>query len=344
MPFSHGSCAPAQKPGIRPDDRGVVLAVDLGGTTLAAGLVGGAGDILAQRLVPAARRGRGEGVLQNLLEMMSDLRDEARRGGHSIRGIGLGLPGIIDAETGSVGEDIQNLPELRGLPIRRILQERFNLPVAVDNDVNALALGEWSFGAGRGCRNLAVIAVGTGVGGGLILNGTLVRGMSGYGGEIGHIPVELDGRECSCGRRGCVKAYAAGPDIADQGRALAERGESPQLLALAGGDPGRIDAPMVFAAAARGDPAALGVAAKASQALGAAVAVLVNLCNPELIVLAGGVIDAGDILLGPLRHWAERYAFAAAFRGTRLLRSSLTKASGVRGAAALFFYEQGARP
>jgi len=324
----------------RPDDGGVVLAVDLGGTTLAAGLVRPSGDILAQRLAPTARRGRGEGILQNLLETVSELCDEAQRVGLPIRGIGLGLPGIINTEAGSVGGEIQNLPELRGLPIRRILQERFDLPVAVDNDVNALVLAEWFFGAGRDCRNLAVIAVGTGVGGGLILNGTLVRGAGGYGGEIGHIPIELDGRECFCGSRGCVKAYASGPDIADQARDLAKRGESPRLLALAGGDPSRIDSPMVFSAAAQGDPAALGVVAKASQALGAAVAVLVNLCNPELIVLAGGVMEAGDILLAPLRQWAERYAFPGAFRGTRILRSALTKASGIRGAAALFLYEE----
>jgi glucokinase len=324
----------------RPEDGGVVLALDLGGTALAAGVVGIAGTILTQRVVPAARRGRGDGILQNLCETVSDLRDEALQSGQPIRGIGLGLPGIIDTRTGSVGEDIQNLPELRGLPVRRILEERFGLPVAVDNDVNALALAEWFFGAGRDCRSLAVIAAGTGVGGGLILNGALVRGAGGYGGEIGHIPVDLDGRECFCGSRGCVKAYASGPDIADQARALAGRGESPRLLALAGGDLGRIDAPMVFAAAAQGDPAALRVAAKASQALGAAVAVLINLCNPELIVLAGGVMEAGEILLAPLRHWAEQYAFPAAFRQTRIHRSSLTKASGIRGATALFLYEE----
>lgn len=324
----------------RPEGGGVVLAVDVGGTALAAGLVQPSGAILTQRVVPTARCGRGDGVLQNLLETVSGLHDEARQSGYPIRGIGLGLPGAIDTKAGSVGEDIQNLPELAGVPIRRILEERFGLPAAVDNDVNALALAEWFFGAGRDCRHLAVIAVGTGVGGGLILNGALVRGACGYAGEIGHIPVELDGRECFCGSRGCVKAYASGPDIADQARVLAGRGESPRLLDLAAGDPSRIDAPMVFVAAVQGDPAALGVVAKAAQALGAAVATLVNLCNPERIVLAGGVIEAGEILLAPLRQWAERYAFPTAFRRTQIVRSTLTKGSGIRGAAALFLYEE----
>jgi glucokinase len=327
-----------------PAETGLILSLDLGGSSLAAGLVRPTGTVLARRTLPADQHGRGPAVVALLLETVTNLREEARRTGEPILGIGLGLPGVIDPPTGAVGRDIQNLPELGGVPIRRILEERFNLPVAVDNDVNALLLGEWFYGAGRGCRHLAMIAAGTGVGGGLILNGDLVRGASGYAGEIGHIPVELDGRACFCGGRGCVKAYASGPDIADQARALAQSGAAPQLLELAGGDPARIDAPLVFAAAAGGDPAAQAVVAKAAQALGAAAAVLINLCNPEIIILGGGVLEAGEILLEPVRRWAGRYAFSSALAGTRLVRSSRTKASGAQGAAALFLYEQGVRP
>jgi glucokinase len=323
---------------------GVILAADLGGSGLAAGLVRPTGEILSSRTVPTARRGRGEGILGNLCEILAEVGDGARRAHLPLRGIGLGLPGAVDAEAGRVGEDIPSLPELAGVPVRALLEERFGLPVAVDNDVNVLALAEWFFGVGRGCRHLALLAAGTGVGGGLIVNERLIRGAHGYGGEIGHIPVELDGRDCFCGSRGCVKAYAAGPDIAARARALAAAGDAPLLLALAGGDPARLDAPLVFAAAAQGDPAALGVTAKAAQALGAATAVLINLVNPELIVWAGGVFEAGEILIEPTRRWAARYAFPAAYRRTRILRSTFTKGSGIRGAAALFLYQAGERP
>jgi len=322
-----------------PPEQGAILAMDLGGTALASGLVRPSGSILAARCAPVDREGCGDGVIQTLLAAAQDLRREAEQIGEPVLGVGLGLPGAIDVRTGVIGEDIQNLPALRGRPIRRILQEQLGLPAAVDNDVNALLLGEWMFGEARGASHAAMLAAGTGVGGALIVHGRLVRGASGYAGEIGHIPVELNGRPCFCGSRGCVKTYASGPDIADQARELARNGNSPTLLALAGGDPARIDPPLVFAAAAAGDPGAGGVVARAAQALGAAVATLVNLCNPEVIVLGGGVFEAGAILLDPMRRWTERYAFAAPLRRTRIVRSSFRKTGGIRGAAALFLCE-----
>jgi len=325
-------------------EQAVLLAADLGGSGLAAGLVRPTGEILASRTVPTARRGRGRGILENLWEILAEAAEEARQAGLSVQGLGLGLPGGVDAATGRVGEVIPSLPELAGAPLRELLEQRFGCPAAVDNDVNALALAEWYFGVGRGCRHLALLAAGTGVGGGLIVDGRLLRGAQGYGGEIGHIPVELDGRDCFCGSRGCVKAYAAGPDIAAQARALAASGAAPLLLALAGGEPARIDAPLVFAAAARGEPAALSITAKAAQALGAATAALINLANPELVVWAGGVFEAGEILTEPARRWAARYALSAPSRRARILRSAFTKASGIRGGAALCLYQAGERP
>ncbi len=319
---------------------GVIIGVDLGGTTLAGGLVDAGGVVRNSRSVATDRLGRGEGVFQNLLEVVESLAADARRRVHPILGIGVGAPGIIEADTGTIGEDIQNLPEFRGLALGRILREKTGLPVVLDNDVNALTLGEWTFGQARGLRHVAMVAVGTSIGGGLILNGELVRGAGGYGGEIGHIPVDLDGPDCVCGSRGCLRMFASGVDIARQARDLF-RADHPSVLAeLAGGEPDRIDAPMVFAAAVRGDPAAVSVVARAAQALGAGVATLINLCNPEIIVLGGGVMEAGEILVEPVTRWARFYAFEAAFDRTRIVRSAFTKESGVLGAAALFLYEQ----
>jgi len=155
-------------------------------------------------------------------------------------------PGIIDVNTGTIGEDIQNIPEFRRLALGRTLMQRTGLPVVVGNDVNALTLGEWCFGQAQGLRHVAMIAVGTSIGGGLILNGALVRGAGGYGGEIGHITVDLDGPECLCGSRGCIKVYASGPDLARQARSQLGTNQGSVLLDLARGDPDRIDAPLLM--------------------------------------------------------------------------------------------------
>lgn len=175
---------------------GIIIGIDLGGTTLAGGLVNPTGTVQGSRAVPTDRLGWGDGILQNLLEVLTSLEDDARRDEQPILGVGVGVPGVIDVNTGTIGEDIQNIPEFRRLALGRTLMQRTGLPVVVDNDVNALTLGEWFFGQAQGLRHVAMIAVGTSIGGGLILNGALVRGASGYGGEIGHITVDLDGPEC----------------------------------------------------------------------------------------------------------------------------------------------------
>lgn len=322
---------------------GLILGLDLGGTTLAGGLVDPAGTLLSARAVPTDQLGRGDAVLQNLLAMVEQLQDEAHATGRPLLGIGIGAPGVIEVEAGTIGRDMYQLPELRSFPLGRVLQERTQLPVVLDNDVNALTLGEWMFGQGRGLRHMGMITVGTSIGGGLVLNGALVRGAQGYGGEIGHVPVELDGPDCFCGSRGCLKLYASGPDIARRAQELARQSPGSKLVAMAGGDPGRIDAPLVFAAAAAGDPVGVSIVARAAQALGAGVATMINLCNPELIVLGGGVLEAGDPLLDAVRRWARLYALEGAAERTRIVRSGLTKESGVVGAGALFLYERGYR-
>lgn len=318
------------------DETRLILGVDLGGTRLAVGLVEPTGRVLACRSVATARLGRGERLLDNVLEVLGWLREDADRLGRPLAGVGIGVPGVVDQAAGAVGADVQNLPELRDVKIVQVVQERTGLPVVADNDVNALLLGEWFFGQARGRRHVAMIAAGTGVGGALILNGQLVRGARGYGGEIGHVTVDPDGLECFCGSRGCIKAYASGPDIAMQARALCRRNATPILSELCGGDFERLDCPAVLAAAGRGDPIGLTVAGRAARALGVGVATLINLCNPELILLAGGVLDAGDVLLEPIRRWARFYAFDAAYESTVILRSTFSKESGVQGGAALF--------
>lgn len=319
-----------------------MVAADLGGTTISAGIVGADGSVHAYRQLPTAAARKGGGVLGSLLDLLQAVRREAPAG-LPIAGVGIGVPGDVDVAAGRIGEDIQNVPELRGVGLGPLVADRLGLPTVVDNDVNALALGELAFGAARGTRHFLLLSLGTGVGGGLVLNGQIVRGASGYGGEVGHMTVEPEGRPCFCGSRGCLKAYLAGPDLAAQAREALTTAPAARFLALAGGDPEAIRAEHLFQAAREGDAAAQTILNRAARFLGIALGNLMNALNPELILLGGGVMAGADLLLEPARAWARRYAFASAFAAAKIAVATLDKRSGIKGAAALFLSERGGR-
>jgi len=322
----------------------VILSLDLGGTTLSAGLVQPDGRVRLHRTMATYGQGRGGAVLEQLLEVTRIMLEVATRRRLRVAGIGVGLPGAVNTARGRIHGNIQNIPELEGLGLGPLLHRRFGLRVYLDNDVNALTLGELYFGRARGVRNFAMLAVGTGVGGGIVIDGRLFRGRRGYGGEAGHTTVNLDGRPCFCGSTGCIKTYASGPDIAEQARERVQTSGSSRLLDLCGGDPTRLTAREVFAAARTGDQIALEVVETAARALGAGVANLVNLLTPELIILGGGVLEASDLLLPRIRRWAASYAFADVLQGARIVVSRFMKRSSIKGAAALFLYETGRLP
>jgi glucokinase len=301
----------------------VVIGVDVGGTTVAAGLVAADGEVLEHHQAPTHAHGPGT-ALDTLGEMLDRLADAARARGVAVTGAGIGVPGIVDAERGIVGVDVHYAPELARAPLGDRLGARLGVPVFVDNDVNALALAEWMWGAGRGTRSLVVLALGTGVGGGIILDGRLHRGWSGFGGELGHVPIDFDGPSCICGGRGCLKAYVSGTDIARHG---GERLGRP------------VSAADVFRLAAAGDAVADAVVEEICSALGAGLAVIVNGLNPERVLLAGSVAKSLRPLEARLRAALARFAFAEALRATHLEILSLDKDATVRGGAALVHYE-----
>jgi glucokinase len=303
--------------GIRGDD--LLLGVDVGGTTMSAGLVTADGRVLHYE---ARATHGGGGALACLLDLAAETAGEARRRGRGVAGVGVGVPGIVDATAGKVS-DAHHVPELSGAPLGRLLAERVGAPAVVDNDVNALAVGEYLWGAGRGARSLVLLAIGTGMGGGIILDGRLYRGAAGFGGELGHVPVHLDGRACICGARGCVKAYVAGSDLAE---------EASRRL----GRP--TDAATLFALAAAGDPIADAVLDEASEALAAGLAIVVNGLNPERLLLAGSVGRAFAARAADLRARLARRAYAGALATTQLAFIDLDKDTTVRGGAALVAY------
>lgn len=306
---------------------GVTIGVDVGGTTVAAGLVTADGQVLEHVQAPTHARGPGS-ALETIVEVLDRLRDRARARGVAVSGVGVGIPGTVDAERGVVGVDVNYVPELAGAPLAERLGARVDAPVFVDNDVNALVLAEWAWGAGRGARSLVMLALGTGVGGGIVLDGRLQRGAAGSAGELGHVPIAFDGPPCVCGGRGCLKAFVSGTDIA---RRAEERFGRP------------VGAAEVFQLAATGEAEAAAIVDEVCRALGAGLAVIVNGLNPERVLLAGSVAKSLRPLEARIRASLADYAFATAIAATRLEILSLDKDATVRGGAALVRYESDRR-
>jgi len=302
---------------------GVTIGVDVGGTTVAAGLVTADGQVLEHVQAPTHARGPGS-ALETIVEVLDRLRDRARARGVAVSGVGVGIPGTVDAERGVVGVDVNYVSELAGAPLAERLGARVDAPVFVDNDVNALVLAEWAWGAGRSARSLVMLALGTGVGGGIVLDGRLQRGAAGSAGELGHVPIDFDGPPCICGGRGCLKAFVSGTDIA---RRAEERLGRP------------VGAAEVFQLAATGQAEAVAIVDEVCRALGAGLAVIVNGLNPERVLLAGSVAKSLRPLEARIRASLADYAFAAAIAATRLEILNLDKDATVRGGAALVRYE-----
>jgi glucokinase len=304
-------------------DDGVLLGVDVGGTSMAAGIVTRDGRVLVTRDRPTREPGGG-GAIERILALAAEVVALPAAREHRLVGVGAGLPGLVDVASGTVAGEAHHVPELTGVPIARLLAEVAGAPAFVDNDVNALALAEGRWGAGRGARSFVLLAVGTGVGGGMMLDGRIHRGAGGFGGELGHVPIAFDGRPCICGARGCLKAYVAGPDLA---------GEASRRL----GRP--VDAAGLFELADRGDATAEAVVAEATEALAAGLTIIVNGINPERLLVAGSVGRAFARREEDLRARLARRAYKGAFATTHLAFLDLGKDTSVRGGAALVLYE-----
>lgn len=317
-----------------------IASLDVGGTTIAGGIVTPRGEILFQRSAPTYSLGGSDCVLLHIMYFAREMVLKARSLGVTPLGVGIGLPGPVNVDHGTIGYDIQNIPELACLPLGALLRNYCEFPVVLDNDVNALALGELYFGKARGRRNFVFIALGTGVGGGVVVNGEVLRGANWYGGELGHMTLNPNGRPCFCGSRGCLKTYASGPDLVAQVRERLGEREAPVLLRLCGNDPSRILPEQIFAAAEAGDTLCTGLVEEVIQILGAAVANIINFLNPELILIGGGLLSGGQRHLSAIREWARRYSFREAFETTRIERASLEKSNSILGPAALFFHER----
>jgi predicted NBD/HSP70 family sugar kinase len=314
----------------------IALGVDVGGTTTAVGAVSLDGRVLVEDQAPTHHGGPGT-ALATIVALAAGVRSRTEAMGQIIAGIGVGVPGIVDAASGRVGDEAPHVPELAGFALGPALARQFAVPAFVDNDVNALGLAEWKFGAGRGARSLVVLAPGTGFGSAILLDGRLIHGVNGFAGELGHTPVKFDGRPCWCGGRGCLAVYASGRGIAEAARARVGGDVRAPLLVAAGGDPLGITAPLVFQFAEAGDETAAAVIDEACGALGAMIATVVNGLNPEVVVITGGVAASFARLQHRVLSAAAVHAFARAIAATRVVIVPGDKRVTMRGAAALVF-------
>lgn len=304
-------------------------AIDLGGTKVRSIVAHGSGEVLGRDLRPSLTADGLEPVLDRMTASFEAALAESGVARSSLAGLGIASPGAVDAKRGIVPEAPQ-LPGWQDVRLAKILGDRIGLPARLENDATAAAMGEHRFGAGVGSRYMIYITVSTGVGGGIIIDGQMYGGKSGAAGELGHIVIDVNGPPCGCGSRGCLESLASGTAIAKRGEELAASGKSPALAKLREAE-GPVTAEMVHRAATDGDEASVGLYREAGRYFGVALASYVNIFDPEVIVIGGGVAKAGGLLMDDARATMEAMAMSQPLKGVRLVASELGDFGGALG-------------
>jgi glucokinase len=310
------------------------LGIDLGGTKIVAGLVDREGRIVARHHRDTEAKEGQDAVFRRLVDVTTQLLTTKGINRQQVAAIAIASPGPIDARRGVVTAP-PNLPGWRDVPLGRMIQEEFGLPTSLENDANAAALAEHRFGAGQGSDHMIYATVSTGIGGGFVLGGRLYTGATGGAAEFGHTTVLPSGPLCGCGNRGCLEAVASGSAIAREARERVQRGVPTLIAELAAGNLDSITAKLVAQAADQGDWEANAILGQAMTYLGVGMANLVNLLNPQLLVIGGGLTKMGERLFEPVRRAIDLRAFATAARAVELRSAQLGDDVGLLGAAAV---------
>ena len=309
------------------------IGIDVGGTNVKIALVDEKGKIIYSNSVPTRAELGYEFTVSNIKQAIYDLLKETKHEAKDIEGIGFGFPGQIDFTNGIV-KNAPNIPGWVDIPIKQIFEEEFHIPTRADNDVRCAALGELNYGAGKGCENLICITVGTGIGSGLIVNGKLVRGASNAAGEIGHIKLQYhDGPICGCGDTGCLEAFASGPAIVAMAYDYLKGGKSAKFAEMAAD--AEITPYIVAKAAEAGDPVAKRIFEIIGYRVGMGLVSVINLLNPEKIIVGGGVAECEDLLLEPIRKTVKDRAMKIAGETVEIVPAQLGNSAGVIGASML---------
>jgi len=313
-----------------------VLTADLGGTKMVIALVSPDGKIVDRHRQPTLAKDGPETVIQRLYSSIDLLLDKNNILPRQLDAMSLGIAGIIDTRNGIV-DKAPNLPGWENLKLKDKIYDRYDVPVYILNESDAAALGEHRYGAGKGLKNIALITLGTGIGGGLVLDGKLFLGSSGSAFEIGHMVIKDNGPECGCGKNGCLETLASGTAISREARRRITEGETSMLLDMVKGSIENITAEKVHEAAKQGDPFSLRILAGASHYLGLGIINLVSIINTEMIIIGGSVARIGNLLIDPVRQMVKDKAFPLMVKKLKIVRARLGEDAGLAGAAAYAF-------
>ena len=308
------------------------IGIDLGGTNIAAGLVNESGKIIMHKSIPTLKERAPEAIAQDMIELCKGIMVENNLTEKDIYSVGIGTPGFIDSEQGII--IYANNISFNNFPMGQIMKEAIGLPVYVGNDADCAALGEVTSGIAKGCKNAIILTLGTGVGGGLVINERIFSGSFPGGGELGHQVIIQDGKYCTCGRNGCLEAYASATALIDDAKEVATANPDSILNKLVGGDLSRMNAKIPFDAAQQGDMVGQELVTAYIGYLATGIVNLINIFKPEMIVLGGGVSKQKEKLIEPLVEMVKKEVYAGDFR-TKIDVALLGNDAGIIGAAML---------
>ncbi len=317
-----------------------VIGIDLGGTSVRTAVVNAQGRMLArdQGITPA--REGSDAIVKSVLGSVGRVLEKPHMAASDLGAVGLACAGLSNPETGILYTS-PNLPGLKDVPLAGLIENELGKKVFLMNDANAAAVGEMHLGAARGARNFVYITLSTGIGAGVVIDGKIYTGSTGFASEPGHMVIDDEGPVCYCGSRGCWETLASGTALAKYARQRIEEGRKTSILDYAGGDAEKVRAEDVHQAAQTGDTLAKEVIARTAYYVGVGLANLINIFNPELIVIGGGLTNIGDMLLEPAYEEAKRRAFPQTYQAVRFARAELGDDSGLLGAALFVLGEMG---
>lgn len=318
-----------------------MAGVDIGGTKILAGVANAAGELLSQDYRTTPVEAGSDAGIDRIVTSIERAAHGAGISPSQLSGVGIAIAGLVESETG-VLHTSPNMPGWKDVPIRSLLGSRLGLDIYVINDASAAALGEGCYGAGRGVANLVYLTVSTGIGAGIIAGGRLYCGANGTAGELGHMIIEADGPPCACGGHGCLEALASGTAMAKEAISRIQAGARSSLGRMAGGDIDNITARHIELAARQGDGLAQGVIARAAHYLGLGLANIVNIFDPELIIIGGGVAKMWDLLVEPAIQRMQARAYALWHFRVRVVPAELGDRAGVLGAVAFVLQHRSA--
>ena len=310
------------------------VGIDLGGTNTKIGLLNIEGDILKSSIIKTLSSEGVDKTMERIWGVIQELAKEANINIKNVKGIGMGIPGPVEDQ--SIVAFFANFPWGTNVNVKEKLEKITGIETKLDNDANIIALGEAKYGAAKGSKSSVTVALGTGIGGGIYVNGMLVSGFKGAGGEIGHMKIVKDGRVCGCGEKGCFEAYASATGLIREAVSRLTVNKQNLLYTMIEGNIAGLEAKDIFDAAKEGDAFSLDLVDYEAEYLAMGIANILNIINPETIVLGGGVALAGDILLDPLRKKLEKYALPVTLEDLKIVQGILGNEAGIKGAVGLF--------